>query len=82
MCYLNLKLRIFLKRKFQPKSVLKGVVSFIYSIDTYRVSVKFRRIPNNFQFILIFLPKRIKSQLILFQKLHLSAAKPVVVNYS
>jgi len=30
---LYLKLRVFLKRKFQPKSVLKGVVSFIYSID-------------------------------------------------
>jgi len=34
MCYLFLILRVFLKRKFQPKSVLKGVVSFIYSIDT------------------------------------------------
>ena len=33
MCYLYLKLRLFLERKFQPKSVLKGVVSFIYSID-------------------------------------------------
>jgi len=33
MCYLYLKLRVFLKRKFQPKSVLKGIVSFIYSID-------------------------------------------------
>jgi len=30
---LYLKLRAFLERKFQPKSVLKGVVSFIYSID-------------------------------------------------
>ena len=25
MCYLYLKLRVFLKRKFQPKNVLKGV---------------------------------------------------------
>jgi len=28
MCHLYLKLRVFLERKFQPKSVLKGVVSF------------------------------------------------------
>ena len=34
MCYLYLKLRVFLKRKVQQKSVLKGVVCFIYSIDT------------------------------------------------
>jgi len=27
------KIRVFLKRKFQPKSVLKEVVSIIYSID-------------------------------------------------
>jgi len=33
MCYLYLKLRVFLERKVQPKSVLKMVVSFIYSID-------------------------------------------------
>ena len=33
MCYLYLKLRVFLERKVQPKSVLKGVVFFIYSID-------------------------------------------------
>ena len=31
MCYLYLKLRVFLERKFQPKSVLKCVVFFIYS---------------------------------------------------
>ena len=30
---LYLKLRVFLERKFQHKSVLKEVVSFIYSID-------------------------------------------------
>ena len=33
MCYLYLKFRVFLERKVQPKSVLKGVVSFIYSIE-------------------------------------------------
>ena len=33
MCYLYLKLRVFMERKLQPKSVPKGVVSFIYSID-------------------------------------------------
>ena len=35
MCYLylNLKLRVFLKRKVQLKSVPKGVVFFIHSID-------------------------------------------------
>ena len=34
MCYLYLKLRVFLEeKKVQPKSVLKGVVFFIYSID-------------------------------------------------
>ena len=34
MCYLYLKLRIYFERKFQPKSVLKRIVSFIlYSID-------------------------------------------------
>jgi len=32
MCYLYLKFRVFLERKVQPKSVLKGVVSFIYNI--------------------------------------------------
>ena len=40
------------------------------------VSVKFRRILNKFRFILIFRPKRIKSQL----ELHLSAAKSEAVN--
>jgi len=34
MCYLYLKLRIFLERKVQPKKVVKGIVSFIYSIDS------------------------------------------------
>jgi len=33
MCYLYLKLRVFLERKVKPKSVLKRVVSFIYNID-------------------------------------------------
>jgi len=33
MCYVYLKLTVFLKRKFQLKSVLKEIVSFIYSID-------------------------------------------------
>jgi len=33
MRYLYLKLRVFLERKVQSKSVLKGVVFFIYSID-------------------------------------------------
>ena len=32
MCYLYLKLRVFLKEKASPKE-LKGVVFFIYSID-------------------------------------------------
>ena len=40
MCYLYLKLRVFLERKVQPKSVLKGVVSFIYSIYYYVCIVK------------------------------------------
>jgi len=40
------------------------------------VSVKFHRILNQFWFILIFRPKRVKSQL----ELHLSAAKPEAVN--
>ena len=35
MFYLYLKLRVFLERKFQPKSVLKWIVSFIYSIDKF-----------------------------------------------
>ena len=35
MCYLNLKLIVFLERKVQPKSLLKGAVSFIYNIDYY-----------------------------------------------
>ena len=37
MCYLYLKLKLKIKgifgRKVQPKSVLKGVVFFIYCID-------------------------------------------------
>ena len=33
MCYLFLILRVFLKRKFQPKNMLKRIVFFIYSID-------------------------------------------------
>jgi len=40
------------------------------------VSVKFCKILNKFRFILIFRPKRVKSQL----ELHLSAAKPEAVN--
>ena len=30
MCYLYLKLRVFLERKIQPKSVLKGVEFPLY----------------------------------------------------
>jgi len=35
MCYLYLKLRVFLKRKIQPKNTLKGIISFLYNIDRW-----------------------------------------------
>jgi hypothetical protein len=39
---LYLKLRVFLERKVQLKSVLKGVVFFIYSIVTLQYNVTIR----------------------------------------
>jgi len=66
-------------RKNKKKSTLIRNVTklFTSSICTFiEVSVKFRTVLNKFQFILIFRPKRVKSQL----ELHLSATKPEAVN--
>ena len=62
MYYLYLKLKVFLEGKVQPKSVLKEVVFFIYSIDIH-INTEIFFFLNNFYAIVNCFQKKERNTL-------------------